>query len=76
MNEMKLVFKSRLENEVFARTSVVAFLAPLHLSMETLMEIIGKLIAWIVVCALLFAALWLLATAMGFAADAVAALAM
>ena len=27
MNEMKLVFKSRLENEVFARTSVVAFLA-------------------------------------------------
>lgn len=39
MNEMKLVFKSRLENEVFARTSVVAFLAPLHLSMETLMEI-------------------------------------
>ncbi len=39
MNEMKLVFKSRLENEVFARTSVVAFLAPLKLSMETLMEI-------------------------------------
>ena len=39
MNEMKLVFKSMLENEVFARTSVVAFLAPLHLSMETLMEI-------------------------------------
>ena len=35
MNEMKLVFKSMLENEVFARTSVVAFLAPLHLSMET-----------------------------------------
>lgn len=43
---------------------------------ETLMEIIGKLIAWIAVCALLFAALWLLATAMGCAADAVAALAM
>ncbi len=39
MNEMKLVFKSRLENEAFARTSVMAFLAPLHLSMETLMEI-------------------------------------
>lgn len=39
MNGMKLVFKSKLENEVFARTSVIAFLAPLHLSMETLMEI-------------------------------------
>ena len=34
MNEMKLVFKSKLVNEVFARTSVVAFLAPLHLGME------------------------------------------
>ena len=39
MNEMKLVFKSKLVNEVFARTSVVAFLAPLHLAMEMLMEI-------------------------------------
>lgn len=39
MNEMKLIFKSRLENEAFARTCVVAFLAPLHLSMEALMEI-------------------------------------
>ena len=39
MNEMKLVFKSKLVNEVFARTSVVAFLAPLHLGMEMLMEI-------------------------------------
>ena len=39
MNEMKLVFKSKLVNEVFARTSVVAFLAPLQLSMEVLMEI-------------------------------------
>lgn len=39
-------------------------------------EIIGKFIAWIVVCALLFAALWLLAVAMGCAADSIAALAM
>lgn len=39
-------------------------------------EIIGKFIGWVVVCALPFAALWLLATAMGCAADAVAALAM
>lgn len=39
MNEMKLVFKSKLVNEAFARTSVVAFLAPLHLDMELLMEI-------------------------------------
>ena len=39
MNEMKLVFKSKLVNEVFVRTSVVAFLAPLHLGMEMLMEI-------------------------------------
>lgn len=39
-------------------------------------EIIGKLIAWVVICAGIFAALWLLATAMGCAADAVSALAM
>ena len=39
-------------------------------------EIIGKFIAWIVVCAGIFGALWLLATAMGCAADAVAALAI
>ena len=39
-------------------------------------EIIGKLIAWLIICAGIFAALWLLATAMGCAADAVAALAM
>lgn len=39
-------------------------------------EIAGKLIAWVIVCAGIFGALWLLATAMGCAADAVAALAM
>lgn len=41
-----------------------------------LTEIIGKFIAWLIICAGIFAALWLLATAMGCAADAVAALAM
>lgn len=39
MNKMTLCFDSRLENEAFARTSVVAFLMPLNLSMEDLMEI-------------------------------------
>lgn len=39
-------------------------------------EIMGKLIAWLIACAGIFAALWLLATAMGCAADAVSALAM
>ena len=39
-------------------------------------EIIGKFITWLIVCAGIFAALWLLATAMGCAADAVSALAM
>ena len=39
-------------------------------------EITGKFIAWVVTCAGIFGALWLLATAMGCAADAVAALAM
>lgn len=39
MNEMTLVFKSRLENEAFARTSAIAFLMPLNLSMEQIMEI-------------------------------------
>lgn len=38
--------------------------------------VIGKFIAWTVICAGIFAALWMLATAMGCAADAVAALAM
>lgn len=37
-------------------------------------EIVGKFIAWAIICAGIFAALWLLATAMGCAADAVAAL--
>lgn len=39
MNEMKLTFLSKLENESFARTSVVAFLMPLNLPIEFLMEI-------------------------------------
>ena len=39
MNKMKLEFLSRLENEAFARTSVVAFLMPLNLSMDLLMEL-------------------------------------
>ena len=36
---MKLEFVSRLENEAFARTSAVAFLMPLNLDMEAIMEI-------------------------------------
>ena len=36
---MKMEFDSRLENEAFARTSVVAFLMPLDLSMEEIIEI-------------------------------------
>lgn len=39
MNTMKLEFKSRLENEAFARTSAVAFLMPMNLDMESIMEI-------------------------------------
>lgn len=39
MNEMKLEFLSRLENEAFARTSTVAFLMPLNPSVEEVMEI-------------------------------------
>lgn len=39
MNKMNLQFVSKLENEAFARTSVVAFLMPLNLHMETIMEI-------------------------------------
>lgn len=39
MNKMKLEFDSRLENEAFARTSTVAFLMPLDLCMEDIMEI-------------------------------------
>ena len=42
MNTMKLEFVSRLENEAFARTSAVAFLMPLNLDMEAIMEIIRK----------------------------------
>ncbi|MGX8851392.1 anti-sigma F factor [Amedibacillus sp. YH-ame10] len=39
MNEMKLEFLSKLENESFARTSVVAFLMPLNLPMDCVMEL-------------------------------------
>lgn len=36
---MKMQFLSKLENEAFARTSAVAFLMPLNLHMDTVMEI-------------------------------------
>lgn len=39
MNQMKLTFKSILENEAFARTSAVAFLMPLNPSVDEVMEI-------------------------------------
>ncbi len=39
MNRMKLSFCSHLENEAFARTSVIAFLMPLSMSVEEVMEI-------------------------------------
>ena len=39
MNEMKMRFLSRVENEPFARTSIVAFLMPLNPGMEEVMEI-------------------------------------
>lgn len=38
-NNMKIEFLSRLENESFVRTSVVAFLMPLNLSVDILMEL-------------------------------------
>ena len=39
MNQMKLTFLAHLENEAFARTSVIAFLMPLAMSVEEVMEI-------------------------------------
>lgn len=39
MNKMTLKFRSRLENEAFARVSVCAFLSPLNPTIEELMEI-------------------------------------
>lgn len=39
MNQMNMRFLSRVENEPFARTSIVAFLMPLNPSMEEVMEI-------------------------------------
>lgn len=38
-NKMSVEFVSRLENEAFLRTSAVAFLMPLNLSVDTIMEI-------------------------------------
>lgn len=39
MNKMTLKFKSRMENESFARISACSFLSPLNPSFEELMEI-------------------------------------
>lgn len=39
MNKMSLTFTSKLENEAFARTSVVAFLMPINPSVDEVMEI-------------------------------------
>lgn len=39
MNEMTLRFLSRLENEPFARTSIIAFLMPLNPNVDEVMEI-------------------------------------
>lgn len=39
MNEMSMRFLSKLENESFARTSIVAFLMPLNPNVEEVMEI-------------------------------------
>ena len=39
MNEMSIEFLSKLENETFLRTSVIAFLMPLNLTMDEVMEI-------------------------------------
>ncbi len=39
MNKMKLSFLSRMENDVFARTSAIAFLLPLQLTSQQVMEL-------------------------------------
>ncbi len=39
MNRMKLTFLSKNENDVFARTSAIAFLMPLQLTAQEVMEI-------------------------------------
>lgn len=39
MNRMTLSFDAKLENEAFARTSAVAFLMPLNLTVDEIMEI-------------------------------------
>jgi len=39
MNEMRMKFLSRLENEPFARTGMIAFLMPLNPSVEEIMEL-------------------------------------
>lgn len=47
---MTLTFKSRLENEAFARTSAVAFLMPLNPSVEEIMEVKTMLAEAVVNC--------------------------
>ena len=39
MNKMKLSFSARMENESFARCSVMAFLLPLNMKAQEMMEI-------------------------------------
>ena len=39
MNEMKLSFLAKMENESFARCSVIAFLMPMNLNTQQVMEI-------------------------------------
>ncbi|MCI8539961.1 MAG: anti-sigma F factor [Erysipelotrichaceae bacterium] len=39
MNEMKLSFLSKAENEPFARTALIAFLMPLNPNVEEIMEL-------------------------------------
>ena len=39
MNKVTLKFKSRMENEAFARIATVSFLAPLNPTFEEMMEI-------------------------------------
>lgn len=50
MNHMKLVFDSKLENEVFARSSGIAFLMPLNPTVDEVMEVKTILAEAIVNC--------------------------
>ena len=47
---MTLTFKSRLENEAFARTSAIAFLMPLNPNVEEIMEVKTMLAEAVVNC--------------------------